>query len=284
LAESLQISGQRSADLIEVRDMEMELAGQSCVVIGGASGIGLAIAQAFSKEGCLVGIVDRNGQALESLSDIDGVETFEGDIASDTSMRASHDHFQKAFGRIDHVVVAAATTSGKFGFPFWNMEPSDWAHVVDVNLIGPVRVGHAYGPTLAEQGSGTMLFLVSVAAQMGSQTDPPYSAAKAGLVNFMQCAAKDLAPFRVRVNALSPGMVRTPLNQQVWEASQDQLPEAARQDYEVWADEKIQKIAPLGQWQEPLEFGAMAVFLASPLAKNITGQTLNIDGGQVMHA
>jgi 2-hydroxycyclohexanecarboxyl-CoA dehydrogenase len=125
---------------------------------------------------------------------------------------------------------------------------------------------------------------VSVAGQIGSQTDPPYSAAKAGLINFMQCAARDLAPYGVRANALSPGMVQTNLNASVWAASQAGLPEAERVDYATWAREKIRKVAPLGRWQMPEEYGAMAVYLASEHARNITGQTINIDGGQVMHA
>ena len=82
----------------------------------------------------------------------------------------------------------------------------------------------------------------------------------------------------------SPGMVKTELNQSVWEAGQSQLPESERQDYESWAQDKIQQIAPLGRWQTPDEYGAMAVYLASDHARNITGQTLNIDGGQVMHS
>jgi len=129
-----------------------------------------------------------------------------------------------------------------------------------------------------------MLFVVSVAGQIGSQTDPPYSAAKAGLINFVQCAAKDLAPYGVRVNALSPGMVKTDLNESVCQAGQAGRPAAERQDYESWAAEKIRKVSPLGQWQTPAEFAAMAVLLASDHARNITGQTINIDGGQVMHA
>jgi NAD(P)-dependent dehydrogenase (short-subunit alcohol dehydrogenase family) len=129
-----------------------------------------------------------------------------------------------------------------------------------------------------------MLFLVSVAGQIGSQTDPPYSAAKAGLINFMQCAAKDLAPYQVRVNAISPGMVQTSLNESVWRAGQANLPAEQRQDYASWGGEKIRKVSPLGQWQTPPEYAAMAVYLASDHARNITGQTINIDGGQVMHA
>jgi NAD(P)-dependent dehydrogenase (short-subunit alcohol dehydrogenase family) len=137
---------------------------------------------------------------------------------------------------------------------------------------------------MAQRRRGSLLFITSVAGQVGSPTDPPYSAAKAGLINFMQCAARDLAPFGVRSNALAPGMVRTDLNEAVWAAGQRRLPELERQDYTTWAEEKIRKISPLGRWQTPAEFAAMAVFLASEHANNITGQTLNIDGGQVMHA
>lgn len=129
-----------------------------------------------------------------------------------------------------------------------------------------------------------MLFLVSVAGQIGSQTDPPYSASKAGLINFTQCAAKDLGPHNVRVNALAPGMVKTELNRSIWAAGQAKLQESQRVNFDDWAAEKIKKVSHLGRWQMPEEYAAMACFLASDHAKNITGQTINIDGGQVMHS
>ena len=113
------------------------------------------------------------------------------------------------------MICAAGIGSGKFGFPFWNLEPADWPRVLEVNVMG---------------------------------------------------------------------MVKTPLNESVWSAGQEQLPEEERQSYEDWAADKIKTIAPLGRWQQPPEFGAMAAYLASPHAHNITGQTINIDGGQVMHA
>jgi NAD(P)-dependent dehydrogenase (short-subunit alcohol dehydrogenase family) len=203
-----------------------------------------------------------------------------GDVCDYAAVRA----FAEGFGAVDHVVFCVGVGSGKFGFPFWNLEPSDWARVLEINLIGAVNVAHAFAPKLIERGAGSMLFLVSVAGQIGSQTDPPYSAAKAGLINFTQCAAKDLAAYGVRVNALSPGMVRTNLNEAVWAAAQARLPEAERVDYAVWAEEKIRKVSPLGRWQMPEEYAAMACFLASDQARNITGQTLNVDGGQVMHS
>jgi NAD(P)-dependent dehydrogenase (short-subunit alcohol dehydrogenase family) len=192
--------------------------------------------------------------------------------------------FADSIETTDHVIYSVGVGSGKFGFPFWNLEPADWARVIEINLIGAVNAAHAFAPKLAARGRGSVLFLVSVAGQIGSQTDPPYSAAKAGLINFMQCAAKDLAPYGVRVNALSPGMVQTELNQSVWAAGQRDLPETERQDYATWGSEKIRKVSPLGRWQTPEEYAAMAMFLASEHARNITGQTINIDGGQVMHA
>lgn len=257
--------------------MQLHLDEQKVAVIGAANGIGRAIAEGFVAERCRVWTFDRDASAAPLCG---GHASVAGDVTRYEDVRA----FADSVDDTDHVVFSVGAGSGKFGFPFWNLEPADWARVLEINLIGAVNVAHAFAPKLIARGGGSMLFLVSVAGQMGSQTDPPYSAAKAGLINFTQCAAKDLAPYGVRVNALSPGMVKTDLNQAVWKAGQANLPPAERQDYATWAEEKIRKVSPLGRWQTPPEFAAMAVFLASEQAKNITGQTINIDGGQVMHA
>jgi 2-hydroxycyclohexanecarboxyl-CoA dehydrogenase len=133
------------------------------------------------------------------------------------------------------------------------------------------------------QKSGTMTFVASIAGQIGSQTDPPYSASKAANINFAQCLAKDLASHNVRVNVVNPGMVQTPLNRRVWQAWHDQQPPEQRRSYEDWAGEKIRAVAPLGRWQGPEDIANMIVFLCSARAAQITGQTINVDGGQVMH-
>jgi 2-hydroxycyclohexanecarboxyl-CoA dehydrogenase len=256
--------------------MELNLAGQTVAVFGAARGIGRAIAEEFIREGCQVHGFDRdNNSPLPS-----GARLISGDVAAFNEVRA----FADAIGDVDHVVYSVGVGSGKFGFPFWNLDPGDWTRALDINLMGAVHAAHAFAPQFVRRKKGSMLFLVSVAGQIGSQTDPPYSAAKAGLINFVQCAAKDFAPHGVRVNALSPGMVKTDLNESVWRAGQANLPAAERRDYETWAAEKIRKVSPLGRWQTPPEFGAMAAFLASDHARNITGQTINIDGGQVMHS
>lgn len=255
--------------------MELNLVEKNVAVVGSSNGIGRAIADGFVAEGCNV-----RGFDLALPAYAAAFETMVGDVTSFDQLK----NFAATFSGIDHVVFTVGVGSGKFGFPFWNLDPADWARVLDINLIGAVNVAHAFAPGLIARGSGSYLVLTSVAGQMGSQTDPPYSAAKAGLINFMQCAAKDFAPHGVRVNALSPGMVQTALNESVWAAGQVKLPESERRSYADWAAEKIRKVSPLGRWQTPAEFAAMAVFLASNHAKNITGQTLNIDGGQIMHS
>lgn len=256
--------------------MQLNLAGQTVAVFGAARGIGRAIAEEFIREGCQVHGFDRD----QSPPLAQASRLITGDVTAYSDVRG----FAEAIGEVDHIVYSVGAGSGKFGFPFWNLEPADWKRALDINLLGAVHVAHAFAPQFVRRKKGSMLFLVSVAGQIGSQTDPPYSAAKAGLINFMQCAAKDLAPHGVRVNALSPGMVKTDLNESVWRAGQAVLPAAERQSYETWATEKIRKVSPLGRWQTPPEFGAMAAFLASDHALNITGQTINIDGGQVMHS
>lgn len=255
--------------------MELGIAGDVAVVVGGARGLGRAIAEAFAAEGARLAVVDREAA--------DRPAAYLADVTEYDAVRSAVQSIQAEFGRVDHVVFAAAVGSGKFGFPFWNLEPGDWERVLRVNLIGAVNTAHAFAPAMAARKVGTMLFLASVAGQIGSQTDPPYSASKAGLINFMQCAARDLAPFGVRVNALNPGMVKTALNRSVFESWASTLPESERPTYDAWAAEKIGKLVPLGRWQTPEDIAAMSVFLASRRAGNVTGQTINVDGGYVMH-
>ena len=275
--------------MVVVIVMDLQLAGDRAVVVGGARGIGFAIASAFLAEGADVAIIDRDPEgpaiaALPAQGHSSRVWTHVADVTDHAAIRAAADQIQRDHGRCDHVVFAAGVGSGKFGFPFWNLDPADWDRVLRVNLVGAAIVAHAFAPAMAEARSGSMLFLASVAGQIGSQTDPPYSASKAGLINFAQCAAKDLAPFGVRVNTLCPGMIQTALNRAVYESWAARQPEtAARPSYDEWGDEKVKALVPLGRWQTPEDIAAMAVFLASPRARNITGQTINVDGGYVMH-
>ncbi|MCB1093855.1 MAG: SDR family oxidoreductase, partial [Verrucomicrobiae bacterium] len=185
---------------------------------------------------------------------------------------------ETSVGPVAHVVFAVGIGSGKYGFPFWNMTPSDWGKVLEVNLMGAVNTAYAFTPAMRTRQAGSLLFLSSVAGQIGSQTDPPYSASKAALINFSQCCAKDLADYNIRVNTLNPGMVNTPLNESIWRASNANLPADQQLTFDEWSSQKIGRIVPLKRWQEPADIAAMAVFLASARANNITGQTVNVDG------
>jgi NAD(P)-dependent dehydrogenase (short-subunit alcohol dehydrogenase family) len=268
--------------------VDLELAGQTAVIVGGARGIGRAIAERFAAERADVALLDIDpamAATARELAERFGVRIFSvaADITNFEAVKRAAADVQSLLGCADHIVVAAAVGSGQYGFPFWNLDPSDWERVLRVNVLGTANVAHAFAPALVQARSGTLLFIASVAGQIGSQTDPPYSASKAAVINFAQCAAKDLAPYGVRVNTLCPGMVKTELNRGVWEAWARRQPEGGRQSYEDWADEKIRRVVPLGRWQEPDDVAAMAVFLASPRAGNVTGQTINVDGGFVMH-
>jgi len=259
--------------------MDLNLNNHTVVVTGGGSGIGRACVAAFRAEGARVAIWDiAYADPMPA-----GTIAIAVDIRDERQVAAALDQTVSELGPVRHLVHAAAIGSGKFGFPFTNLEPADWREVLDVNILGMANVAHTVSPHMVEQGAGTQVYLASVAGQIGSQTDPPYSASKAANINFAQCLAKDLAPQGIRVNTVCPGMVQTPLNRSVWQAWHDRQPEGNRLDYEQWAGEKIRQLCPLGEWQRPEDVADMVVFLSSDRARQVTGQTVNVDGGFVMH-
>jgi 2-hydroxycyclohexanecarboxyl-CoA dehydrogenase len=268
--------------------MQKEMLDHVVVVTGGASGIGNASVRAFASQGARVAIWDQSEETAtiaDSMSrefetTVVGVKT---DVAVEGDVHAALRTTLEVFGSVDHLVHGVAIGSGKFGFPFLKLAPSDWHRVLQVNIMGMVHVAHAITPLMVQRQQGSMVFLASVAGQIGSQTDPPYSASKAANINFAQCMAKDLAGHNVRVNTICPGMVKTPLNKSVWQAWYDQAPEADKLDYDEWSHRKIESIVPLKKWQTPEDIANMIYFLSSYRGAHVTGQTINVDGGYVMH-
>jgi 2-hydroxycyclohexanecarboxyl-CoA dehydrogenase len=268
--------------------MDLELKNQVAVVLGGASGIGKAIAAAFVAEGAHVALLDRAPGVAGVAKELGSLQSgavlpMVVDVTDYPALCQAAHRVESELGPVAHVVFAVGIGSGKYGFPFWKLGPEDWPKVLQVNVVGAVNAVYAFFEPMRARQQGTFLFLSSVAGQIGSQTDPPYSASKAALINFAQCAAKDLAPYNIRVNSLCPGMVDTPLNRSIWAASNRNLPEEQQLTFDQWATEKIQRVVPLKRWQTPQDIAEMAVFLASPRANNVTGQTINVDGGFVMH-
>jgi 2-hydroxycyclohexanecarboxyl-CoA dehydrogenase len=267
--------------------MDLGLQNHTALITGAASGIGLDTAQAFAEEGCSLLLWDISPRVLERRTELQSrgvqVDAQVVDIEQFEAIEQALAAQVKSGRSIDHVVHCAATGSGKFGFPFTHLSPHDWKRTLEVNILGMVNVAHALTPHMMAAGKGTFVFVASVAGQIGSQTDPPYSASKAANINFAQCMAKDLAPHGIRVNTVCPGMVQTPLNKSVWQAWHDRTPEDQRLSYEAWAESKIKTVVPLGRWQSCDDIAAMIVFLSSDRAKEVTGQTINVDGGFVMH-
>ncbi|GAB4144330.1 MAG: SDR family oxidoreductase [Planctomycetaceae bacterium] len=268
--------------------MDLNLQNHVAVVTGGSSGIGRAVAEGFAEEGASVALWDIAEETESVADDIARTGTVKTagcnvDVTDLNAVKFALEKTQEELGPVDHFVHAAAVGSGKFGFPFTNLTPQDWLHVLDVNVMGMVHVADVVSRAMMQRKQGTQIYIASVAGQIGSPTDPPYSASKAANINFAQCLARDLAPFGIRVNTVCPGMVKTPLNRAVWQAWNDRQTEDQKRTYEEWADEKIRDIVPLGRWQKPQDIADMVLFLSSSRAAEVTGQTINVDGGYVMH-
>lgn len=258
--------------------MDLGIAGKIAVVTGGASGIGAATVRMLADEGAVVAVWDLKAQETSGAALLQAVDISELDRVA-SAWKETEDRL----GPVEIVVHAAAIGSGHYGFPYTQVPVTAWERVLQINIMGMVNVAHVAGPALRDRRAGSIVFLSSVAGQIGSQTDPPYSATKAANINFAQCIAKDLAPHNVRVNSVCPGMVKTPLNESVWKSWVDQQPPERKLSYDEWAAEKISRVVPLGRWQSPEDIASMIVFLSSSRGSEVTGQTINVDGGCVMH-
>ncbi len=257
--------------------MNLELDGKNVLIVGGENGIGAAAAKRFVAEGSNVCIVDKNVSSSN-----DNIVRIRCDISDRSQTEALPDAIKTILPTVDCLVHTAAIGSGSFGFPFTNIPIEKWQKVFEVNVLGMANIAYAIAPIMIAQQSGSMVFLSSVAGQIGSQTDPPYSASKAANLNFAVCLARDLAGSNVRVNSVCPGMVQTQLNQNVWQAWLASVPMAQHLSYDVWAKQKIDKLVPLGRWQTEDDIADTILFLSSNRASQITGQTINVDGGYVM--
>lgn len=258
--------------------MDLGIAGKVAIVTGGASGIGAATVRLLAEEGVRVAVFDACQSRWLKLN---SCNRWMSHVAA---VESAWRETEAQLAPVDILVHAAAIGSGHFGFPYTNVPASAWEKVLHVNILGMVNMAYVAGPAMQTRGKGAIVFLSSIAGQMGSQTDPPYSASKAANINFAQCMAKDLAASGVRVNSVCPGMVKTPLNESVWKAWHDRQADEKRLAYDEWAINKINQVIPLRRWQQPEDIASMIVFLCSARASEVTGQTINVDGGCVMHS
>ena len=249
----------------------MRLAGKVALVTGAQQGIGKAIALAYGREGAsvVVNYLDNQAAAEEIASQIRALGQRAVPIAGDVAQAADVRRMVEAgesLGGIDILVNNAGI------FPrveFLDMTEAQWDEVLNVNLKGTFLCTQAVAQKLVERGrGGAVINLASSAAFRSSPRGVHYVASKAGIVGVTRATALELAPYRVRVNAIAPGTTDTA--QPRYGMSEEELQAAGRQ-------------VPLGRMGTPEDVADLAVFLASEEARHITGQTLHVNGGQYLY-
>jgi 2-hydroxycyclohexanecarboxyl-CoA dehydrogenase len=244
----------------------MRLEGRTALVTGGASGIGAATARRLAAEGARVCVADIDLAGARSVAgEVDG-SAVEMDVADVASVRAA----VAEAGDVDVLVNNAGTD--RFAF-FVNTDPELWDFVLGVNLRGTIAVTHAVLGGMQQRGRGAIVNVASEAGRVGSQGSAVYSAAKAGVIGFTRAIARESSRFGVRVNAVAPGPIDTPL----LNAAPKEYGEIGERLKQGMIDSTSMR--RIGQ---PEEVAAAIAFLASDDASFVTGQTINVSGGLSM--
>jgi len=236
------------------------LTGHVTIVTGAAQGIGAAIAATFAARGARVVIADINEDEGKAVAKEIGAEFFTTDASNVRDVEAVVDHVTRTYGRLHSIVNNAGIT--KF-VDFFEIDDDHWNRVQDINARSQfffIRAGARY---MRDNGGGAFVNISSIAAKGYRQTSSAaYAASKGAVLGLTRAAAMQLAKYSIRVNAICPGIIITPLNAK-WLADNPS---------------RVQEI-PLSVPCHPRDIGALAAFLASDQAAVITGQSWNVDGG-----
>lgn len=245
----------------------MGLQDQVAVITGGGSGIGQAIAYRFAKEGAAIVAADLILERAEATAKT--IEAAGGraiavaaDVANEANVIAMVAKAVEVFGKVDILVNNAGLSRGD---DVTTISEETWDLNLNIVLKGPFLCSKAVLPAMLERGSGTIINIASVNGLSGIGEEP-YSAAKAGLINLTQNMAVRHGPQGVRVNAIAPGTIETP----IWNATVEKDPDVFK---------RLAKIYPLRRVGTPEDIANAAYFLVSDQASWITGTTLVVDGG-----
>ncbi len=281
----------------------MKLNDKIAVVTGGGAGIGEGICRCLAKEGADLAVVDVNrGNAERVAAAVKGMgrraETFVADVTDSGEVDRVVKEILAAFGRIDILVNnvggEARFYEEKPGEPY--LEEKEWDDTVRLNLKTTMLVCRAVMPHLIEQQSGKIVNIASIGGRppsgrgrpsgmsgRGAEISPmmSYGAAKAGVIQFTMTLALQLAEFNINVNGVCPGVLYTPLYERSVPRRIQATPGAEGLTPKEFFDKYVAPIVPLRRGQTAEDIGRAVVFFASEDARNITGQTLNVDGGMM---
>ena len=249
--------------------MDLGLTGKRAVITGGASGLGKETARYLTRDGAKVLIADINEANVNKV--VDELRAAGGEatgIVADVRDYAACEKIavaaKEALGGVD-ILVAGAGVSTSSDL-FLESDPSDWDLMLDINIRGVLNTNRAIAPLIVANGSGAIVNIASEAGKVGERRVVVYSATKGAVISFSKALALELGRHKVRVNAICPGVTRSPMTVRFGDPGS-----------EIY--EKAAKLYPMGRLGEPEDVAAMITFLASDQAAWVTGQAISVSGG-----
>ena len=255
-------------------------AGLRVLVVGAAGSIGPFVARRFVEDGADVVIADVNEERLDGiyhdlLAYAGRTEQHAVDVRSAESVDALFSFVHQTLGGLDVLINSFAVLEDPA--PVWELPLSTWEETLRVELTGVFLCCSAAVRLMKEQRQGTIITISSIAGKMAYPLRAAYAVAKAGVNALTRCLAREAAPLRITVNAICPGPVQGPRIQQVFEKRA-----AATGQPVAEVEQEYLQHCPLGEFAHPEEIAELCAFLASPHARHITGQLIDVDSGYLL--